>query len=213
MCVPPVSGRFHRLFCPDMFLQSFRRILRSSVSEPKSPHVLINAYCTVSEPPDLPFTHKLISCRTLVAPEFAPHLDDVVGLLYSRRGAVMTSKLYQCIRHVQRTQVHLCANIETSEFRSFSEWARGANAIVIWPDSTVRDPIGRLLVSATTGDSLGTDGEVPFPEEAQARRERVLEGLAKCGLHVPRTLPPVVSVRELTLFVPRVRSHCAHKPF
>lgn len=165
---------------------------------PGRPVVLINAYCTVIAPPEPTFPHKLNARRTLADPALAPHLDGFVGFLASRRGDEMTRTLYQCIRHVQRVQTHLSLEVDEADLDAFSGWARHANAIVFLPDSSVRDVSGRMLV-APDGDANKVDGNVPFSDEALARRERVAGELAQQDIRVPASLPPVVSERELVL--------------
>lgn len=159
--------------------------------------MLINAYCTVVNPPALDFPHQLLGRRTSEQPELVSHIDGFVGFLLSRRGEQMTAKLYHCIQHVQRVRTHISFEIEPDQLDGLTAWAEQANAILFLADSSIRDPWGRIVIAAD-GDSVSTDGEVPFPPEAYARRERTQSLLATMGVRIP-LLPPVVSERELKL--------------
>ena len=133
--------------------------------------VLVNAYCTRADVPALDFPHTLHSRRDLSDPELAPHLSGFVGYVLSRGNGEMSRNRYHAMRHIQRVQQHLSLSVDESQLDAFSAWAGRANAIVFLPDGDIRDPDGRVLLSAS-GQEPDPEAAVPYPEEAWQRKAR-----------------------------------------
>ncbi|HEX9171317.1 MAG TPA: DUF4272 domain-containing protein, partial [Telluria sp.] len=85
-----------------------------------------------------------------------------------------------------------------SDIEALHAWAQEANAVLLTPDGHVRDPHGRILVNAMTGDA-DEEARVPFPAEAWTRKAATEAALAARGIEVPAILPPQVSEDELVL--------------
>jgi len=170
-------------------------------AEPPEP-VLVNAYCTDASVPDLDFPHALHGQRSLPDPELIEHLDGFLGYVQSRGDGTMTSTRYHVLRHIQRTRQHLSLSVDDSQLDAVSDWAERANALLFLPDGDVRDPHGRVLVSAQDG-SADPDAAVPYPAEASARRAQTGTALAQLGYTVPAFLPPVIGESELRLRAPQ----------
>ncbi|REN20873.1 DUF4272 domain-containing protein, partial [Mycobacterium tuberculosis] len=81
-------------------------------------------------------------------------------------------------------------------------WAQRANAILFLPDGGIRDPNGRVLLSAA-GDAPDEAAALPYPVEAWERKARTEAMLASRGMPVPQHLPPLVSEPELRLRAPQ----------
>jgi hypothetical protein len=160
--------------------------------------VLINAYCTLRDPPPLNFPHKLNDRQDLNGAELPEHLDGFVGYLMNLLEGKMTQNLYHVMRHVQRVQHHVSMDVPAKNLGEFTEWASSANAIVFLPDGTVRDPALNVLVSPGVGEPDGK-AELPYPQDARERKARTEKELDALGIHVPPYLPPVISELEVNL--------------
>ncbi|MFS2135150.1 DUF4272 domain-containing protein [Duganella sp. Dugasp56] len=166
-----------------------------------SNHILINAYCTVADAPKPGFPHVLHARRGLSDPELPPHLNGFMNHLAQAGQGQMTQLRYHVIRHLQRVQQHVSLSIEPGAMDSFGAWAEAANAVVFMEDGSVRDPQGRILLSAA-GDNGDPKAVVPYPPQAWRRKARSDELLAAYKIMVPATLPPLVSEPELRLRTP-----------
>lgn len=164
--------------------------------------VLINAYCTRADVPALDFPHTLHARRDLSDPELAAHLSGFVGYVLSRGNGEMSRNRYHVMRHIQRVRQHLSFSIDGSQLDAFSAWAERANAIVFLPDGGIRDPNGRVLLSAA-GEEPDQEAAIPYPAEAWQRKARSEALLASRGMPVPQHLPPLVSEPELRLRTPQ----------
>ncbi|QRF55273.1 DUF4272 domain-containing protein [Variovorax paradoxus] len=164
--------------------------------------VLVNAYCTRADVPALEFPHALQGRRDLSDPELAPHLAGFVGYVLSRGDGTMLRNRYHVMRHVQRVRQHLSLSIDEGLLDAFSDWAVRANAIVFLPDGSIRDPRGRILLSAA-GEEPDGEAALPYPAEAWERKARTEAALAARGIEVPRHLPPLVCEPELRLRAPQ----------
>ena len=162
--------------------------------------ILVNAYCTTRELPPLDFPHSLTSLRDLNDAELPEHLDGFAGYVASR-GEVMTQNRYHVIRHVLRVQHHLSLQVEPEHMDDFAGWASRANAVVFLPDGTIRDPAGAVLVYPTDVEPDG-DAQVPFPQDAHARKAASMERLEALEIEVAPSLPPVLGVGEVELRQP-----------
>jgi Domain of unknown function (DUF4272) len=167
--------------------------------------ILVNAYCTVHRTPPLDFRHVLKSRRDRSDPELARHLEGFIGYV-TRGGGPMTKIRYGVIRHIQRVQNQISLEVEEGELPALARWAWGANAICFLPDGTVRAPSGAVLVDP--GGPPDEEAELPYPDEAVARKAAQVSRLEQLGIRVPPTLPPVVGESEVT---PRAASDVANR--
>jgi Domain of unknown function (DUF4272) len=158
--------------------------------------VLLNAYCTLIAPPTLGFPHTLIGARGQSDPGLAPHLEGFVSYVLGTGGNQMTYTLYHVMRHIQRVQVQFSFEVGEGQSAQVSAWAQQANAVLYWPDGTVRSAQGRVLVYPD-GAEPDAGADVPYPPDALDRKARTEEQLAGLGIHVPSTLPPVVAEGEV----------------
>lgn len=121
--------------------------------------VLYNAYCTVAALPALDFPHVLAGQRDLSDAALAPHLNGFMHYVADGGNGQMTRVRYHVIRHLQRVQQHVSLSVAPAALAQFQAWAQAANAIVFLEDGSVRDPQGRVLLAARTGDGAeGAEG-------------------------------------------------------
>ncbi len=158
--------------------------------------MLINAYCTVRECPPLEFPHELIGQRDTSDPELSEHLNGFVGFIMQGGEREMTHSLYHTWRHIERVQNHLSLEVEDAHLDQLAQWAWDANAILFLPDGSVCDPNGNVLVSPADG-SCEEDAQVPYPDEAYQRRDRIVSDLQAMKLSLYEGLPPVVAENEV----------------
>lgn len=160
--------------------------------------MMINVYCTHRNPPSLDFPHMLHSRRGREDPELVPHLDGFIGYVRGRGSPQMSQLKYHIIRHIQRVQHQLSISLNGDQLDAFGEWARAANAICFLPNGSIRDPFGNLLIDAS-GYGPEKGAGVPYPEDALTRKTKSEAHLQQLGVHILRSLPPVVSEVEVKL--------------
>jgi len=163
--------------------------------------VLINAYCTHREPPELAFEHELKGRRDRSDPELAPHLNGFAGFVQHKGGEEMTSTMFHVIQHILRVRHHVSLELEPPAYEAFAAWAAEANAICFMEDGTVRDPRGRALVFPT-GHAAEEDAEIPYPPAARERKARTDRALHALGIEAALHLPPVIGEVEVELRAP-----------
>jgi hypothetical protein len=129
------------------------------------------------------------------------HLEDFMDYVLSRGDQQMTRIKYHVMRHIQRVQHQLAVTVQIQHLDVFEEWAQSANAICFLPDGSVRDPFGRLLIDVEGGDHEET-AEVPYPEDALARKARSELRAQRLGVQVLKSLPPVIGEVEVELRSP-----------
>jgi hypothetical protein len=181
---------------------------------------LINAYSTLIDPPPLDFPHVLMNRRDRSDPELVPHLDGFIGYVLSRGEKQMTRNKYHIMRHLQRVQHQVALELEQDAVPAFIDWARAANALTFLPDGAVRDPALKVLLDHE-GAEPDAAARIPYPPDAEARKERSMALLAELGIQVPASLPPViaeaeavlrdtdeVALRALALMIVAVRGEC-----
>jgi len=184
----------------------------SAIIRPRSEHpishcghiimsLLINAYCTVTVPPAPQFPHGPINHRDRTDPGLMPHLNGFMNYIMSKGGDEMSTTVYELLRHLERVQHQFSITIAEDALEDFAEWAWQANAICFMPDGTVRDPSGSILVDPE-GAAPDPEADVPYPDDARVRRERMVNEIEKLGITVPSSLPPVVSESEIVLRSP-----------
>lgn len=159
--------------------------------------IIVNAYCTLRNPPAPQFPHTLNSRRGRDDPALAPHLQDFVNYVVNLGDGQMTAAKYHMMRHIQRVQHQLSLNIDLDDFEEYGRWARSANAITFLPDGSIRDWLGAMLLDAE--GQTDPDAQVPYPEDALARKARNYEQLTALGVRVPEHLPPVIGEMEVDL--------------
>jgi hypothetical protein len=190
-----------------------------------SDEILVNAYCTLRDPPPPDFPHKLNSRRDRSDPELLPHLRGFVGYVLRAGGGKMTQPLFHVIAHIERVQHQLSFWVDEKDWEACKRWGWRANALCFLPDGTVRDPSGSVLV-AQQGGAPEPDARLPHPQDARDRKAASERKLDELGVATMRGLPPVVSElefclrpaeevarRALALFVVAVRAESlAHGP-
>lgn len=166
--------------------------------------MLINAYATVRDLPALDFPHQLNGQRDRRDAELAAHLEGFLGYVASRGDQQMTSDKYHVMLHLQRVlhQLSFVLVEPTDEtLGALADWARRANAVFFFEDGSVRDPRGKILIAADSGEA-DPDADLPHPADALDRRRRVVEQLALREITIPDHLPPVISEAEVVLREP-----------
>ena len=170
--------------------------------------MLLNAYCTHRSPPPLDLAHTLLGRRDRTERALGPHLQGFAGFVMAQGARPVTAMRYAVLRHLQRVRHHLAIDLPDASLLAFEAWARAANAIVFWPDSTVRAPGGGVLVDPVHGDAE-PGAQVPYPADAVQRKAASTTKLAALGIRVPDILPPVVSEIEVDLRSgPEVAARC-----
>lgn len=158
----------------------------------------VNLYSTLWELPSLDFPHSLLGQRDSRDPDLEEHLRGFVGFVTQGGTRPMSATLYHVIQHIQRVQNHLSVQVEAEHLDAMSDWAQRANALIFLPDASVRDPQGRVLISAKDGAS-DPAAQVPYPPDAHARKQRSVAALQAKGVRTPPGLPPVLGAGELAL--------------
>jgi hypothetical protein len=130
--------------------------------------------------------------------EAAGHLNGFQRYVISRDPGQMTQKTLHVLLHIQRVRHQFTFIVEEEQKVAVSSWAAAANAILLLPDGTIRDPKWRALVPAQGGDAE-PEADVPYPAEAWERKARSEAILVQKGMRVLRHLPPVVSEPEVNL--------------
>ena len=176
----------------------FARKADTAPREPVGETIVFNAYCTRLEIAQPAFAHKLHERFDLSDPALLADLNDFCGYVLSRGDGQMSRDKYHVILHLQRVQHHLSISVGVADTAAFYAWAAQANALLIGPDGSVTDPQGRVLVGVADGlaDPLA---QVPYPDQAVARKAATTAALAARGITVPYTLPPLICEDELAL--------------
>jgi hypothetical protein len=164
-----------------------------SRSGPPAEPLLINAYATVRDMPDLAFPHEFRAGRDLSDEELAPHVDDFIGYLMGRGDGQMTAIRYQLWRHLQRVrhQVSFDAVYDTR----VESWARAANAVLFLTDGSVRAPDMTVLMSAE--GETDPAAALPYPPDTVERRARTLARLAGVEPRPPVSMMPAIGEAEV----------------
>ncbi|TWT84475.1 hypothetical protein CA13_59540 [Planctomycetes bacterium CA13] len=160
--------------------------------------ILMNAYCTVRDPIALTFDTESLSYRDRSDPEVGDHLDGFIGFIMEGGKREMTQSLYAVMRHIERVKHHFSFVVSESQLEQVAGWAWENNAILFYPDSSVRDPAGNVLVDPTTGEP-DEEAQIPYPPDSRERKLRSEVMLRNRLIDTPDTLPPVVGASELEL--------------
>ncbi len=156
----------------------------------------MNAYATTRETPPLRFAHALHARRDRSDPELAKHLDGFAGDVLSTNGGTMTPAVFPVRQHIGRVRHQLSFTVPDVAFDDLARWAEAANAILFLPDGSVRDPRGRVLASRGA-PPVDPTAVLPYPPDAQARKQRSTAELERRGLRALPNLPPVIGDAEL----------------
>ncbi|TWU60537.1 hypothetical protein Poly51_08130 [Rubripirellula tenax] len=160
--------------------------------------MIVNAYSTLREPPEIDFEHTLSLHRELDDPAMVPHLGDMMGLACDRGRREMSATVYAVMRHLERTRHHYRFEIDDDALDGLAVWGWQSNSILMTTDQSFRDPARRILVHGDTGEAEG-NATVPFPIDAIDRAADTRQAMSAMGLDVPHELPPVVGVGEVTM--------------
>lgn len=162
--------------------------------------ILVNAHCTVLQPPPLDFAHRPIGHRDASNPALGEHLSGLMGYVM-KDGREMSTMRYAVLQHVQRVQHQYSFEIEEAELAAMGIWAMQANAILYFPNGNLVDPNGATLVDATDGSASDT-AEVPYPADARSRKIHHEAWLEREQIPFAATLPPVIGEAEVLLREP-----------
>jgi hypothetical protein len=157
---------------------------------------VVSAYSTLRQPPALDFPCELLDHRDSTHQNFFHHLSGLVGFVVDRGKREMTSSLHAVVGHVERVQHHFSLSMEPSEIPSIAQWCWASNSILLFPDGSLRDPSGNVLVDPKTG-LAAENAEIPYPTVAKARAARSDARLHELGIASLDELPPVVSEPEV----------------
>lgn len=166
--------------------------------------MLINAYATHIDPPLLTFPHELNARRDWRDPALADHLQGLRGFLYQRitqahgPGAQLTAEQRALDDHVQRVRNHLSFHVDASHMEAVSKWAMAANAVLFFEDTTMRDPLGRVL----SGDAIDGDATVPHLTQGRVRKQASIARLRARGVATLDWLPAMAPDPEVVLRSP-----------
>lgn len=163
--------------------------------------LLINAYCTQTQVQAPDFALQINAWRDQRDSQLQDHLQGFISYVMSRGDPAMSYAKYHIYRHLQRTRQHLSFNISQHDWASLSAWASAANALLFLADGAVRDPQGKVLLSADTGSSEA-GAQLPYPASAWQRKQRHDTLLTDMQIHVAAHLPPVVAESEVELRTP-----------
>lgn len=168
--------------------------------------ILINAYCTHSNPDRLNFEHTINNKRDLSDPELADHLNGFQGYILEKGGQEMSKIKYHLLRHIQRVKHQFSFNIEDSELDALAQWALASNAVLFLTDGTVRSPTGNVLFYPD-GRSPDENSRIPFLQESYHRRSITEKFFEDRNIPVPN-LPPLPCEHEIEL---RTESEIFHR--
>lgn len=160
--------------------------------------LLLNVYATLSDPALPTFPHRPLGARNVDDPALLEHLDGFIGYVMNASDAPMTAQRYHLYRHIQRVRWQFSLELDGSDLDALHVWAFEANAVVLWPDGGVRDNRGKTLFHPDAA-LIDDDAELPYPDDAEQRRERTLQALSQRQLTVPVSLPPVIGETEVEL--------------
>jgi len=160
--------------------------------------MLYNLYATRRDPPALSFAHTVLGRRDRSDPDLAAHLNGFIGFVMDRGRRPMTAMRYGVMRHIERVRHHLSVEVDDANGAALSAWALEVNAIVFTRDGAVRGPDGAILVDPVTGDPA-PGAQIPYLADALRRKTATERDLAALGIHVPPSLPPIVSDMEVEL--------------
>lgn len=158
---------------------------------------LVNAYCTVLQPPELQFPHSLNSRRDRSDPELAEHLNGLMGYVM-KDGRKMDQTRYAVLNHVKRVKHHLSFSVNQQDLDATGAWAAQANAILFLPSGAITDPHGHTLIDPADG-LASDDARMPYPADALERKLRHDQWLESKQIPFAPFLPPTPGQAELAI--------------
>lgn len=182
-----------------------------------SMELILNAYSTVRE--EVPFTGPgapptsqraladaamLSLSPTKDARALRRHLDEferVAGQQGVDRAGDYTALVHGVVQHIRHTRRQYVFRREEADLArdggigNLAEWAREANAIVLFPDGTLRNAEGEDVLDPSRLTDPTFHG-VPHPAAARERAQRVRAQLREEGYPIAASLPPVLDVSE-----------------
>ncbi|MEM6689668.1 MAG: DUF4272 domain-containing protein [Planctomycetota bacterium] len=132
-------------------------------------------------------------------PETGPALIQWIRWAESMAGRVDFPRLSAVIRHLSMSHYIYRFEFKLSETDAWIDWCHRANAIVASPDQTIRDPEGRVLISASSSVSSDMDAQVPRPNDAKDRRLDAETLAQRQGWKLPDGLPPTPGKDEVVM--------------
>ncbi len=154
--------------------------------------MLINAYATHAQPPGLDFPHNLRASRNWRDPDLAEHLGGLQAYVRAPSGEESGDSeealIGAVVDHVGRVRSHLAFEAEAEHFPKVTEWAVAANALLFFPDSTLRDPNFRVLYDPQH-PGPDPDAYVPSFSQGERRKQRTMAAMQQAGFPVNGLLP------------------------
>ena len=138
-----------------------------------------NLYCTAHTLPDLPTPVQLSRDRS--DPALLEHLRGMEGFVM-KTGPV-TTRMFATVQSVKHVQHHLVIPDFDAPWQAF---AAKSLALVFMPDSTLRDPQGRVLLNGPEDPTAA----VPMAADAVEMLAHMRKELEGNGIEVPATLTP-----------------------
>jgi Domain of unknown function (DUF4272) len=160
--------------------------------------ILVNAYSTLRDPVTIDFSHTARNHRQAGDAGMREHLNGFMGFVCEGGEREMTPILFSVMRHIDRVHQHYSFEIDDDQLDALADWGWRSNSIYFFPDGTVRDPAGAVLVDPGTGEAQA-EAAVPFPPDAVERAKRSNIWLANRGILTLETLPPAIGFDEVVL--------------
>ena len=180
-----------------MLKRIFRHLASDRSAPASGPDVLVNAYATVATLPPFDFPHTPRAARSAPDAGLTDHLQGFSEFVM-RDGSTMTQARYHLLSHLKRVRHQTSVMVPESALDAFGTWAARANAIMFFPDASIRDPAGNVLLGGD-GSSSDFEARVPHPADAWARKARSEAKLAEHGLRSTASLPPRDGESEVRL--------------
>lgn len=159
--------------------------------------IIINAYCTLRDAPEPDIDCENLNRRDRSDAELADHLRGFAGYV-QQHSPQMTHSVYALLRHIERVQVQYSFEVDPNQLLFVGSWALASNAILFYPDGTVRNPHTQIIVSPVEGGA-NAEATLPYPSDA-VRRKKETEGfLSFRELEAAASLPPVIGEGEVVL--------------
>jgi len=140
------------------------------------------------------FEHTVINHRDASDAALESHLQGFVGFI--AQGAEIPNDQISLSEHVLRTAHQV--SFHTDDHEALTNWAIAANAIVFWPDASVRDPHHRVLFHPDPS-LIDPAATVPRFSDAAERKARSIATVGDLGIAHTDWLPELQSENELTL--------------
>lgn len=138
-----------------------------------------NLYCTVHTLPPLPAPVRLSRDRS--DPALLDNLRGMEGFVV--KTGPFDTKMFATVQAVKHVQHHMVLPDFDAAWQAF---AAKTLALVFMPDSTLRDPQGRVLLNG----SVDPDAAVPMAADAVEMVAHMRKELAGKGIEIPASLTP-----------------------